>query len=71
MPKYPAIITKRRLLLGGLVAGIVALAIALLQPDTRQGLSGASPYGGPVDRDLDVLRELVAKAWRDATADPR
>ncbi len=56
MPKHPAILTKRRLLLGGLAAGIVALAIALLQPDTRQGLNGASPYGEPVDRDLDGIR---------------
>lgn len=57
MPKYPAIMTKRRLLLGGLAAGIVALAIALLQPDMRQSLSGASPYGQPVDRDLDAIRQ--------------
>jgi membrane-bound lytic murein transglycosylase F len=57
MPKYPAIVTRRRLLMGGLVVAIVALAIALLQPDTRQGLSGASPFGEPVDRDLDEIRQ--------------
>lgn len=56
MPKYPTILTKRRLVLGGLAAGIVALAIALLQPDMRQSFSGASPYGEPVDRDLDEIR---------------
>ena len=57
MPKPPPILTKRRLLLGGLAAGIIALAISLLQPDMRQGLSGASPYGEPVDRDLDDIHE--------------
>lgn len=57
MPKHAPILTRRRLLLGGMAATIVALAIAVLQPDARQGLSGASPYGEPVDRDLDVIRK--------------
>lgn len=57
MPKQAPILTRRRLLMGGLAAGIVAMAIALLRPDMRQGLSGASPYGEPVDRDLDAIRQ--------------
>ena len=57
MPDHAPILTRRRLLLGGMAAGIVALAIALLQPDARQGLSGASPYGEPMDRDLDAIRK--------------
>lgn len=56
MTKHAPILTRRRLLLGGMAAGIVALAIALLRPDMRQGLSGASPYGEPADRDLDAIR---------------
>lgn len=43
--------------MGGMAAGIVALAIALLRPDARQGLIGASPFGEPVDRDLDAIRK--------------
>lgn len=56
MASHPPIITRRRLLVGGMAAGIVALAIALLRPDMRQGLSSASPFGEPVDRDLDEIR---------------
>jgi membrane-bound lytic murein transglycosylase F len=56
MPKHAPILTRRRLLLGSMAAGIVALAILLLQPDMGQGFSGASPYGEPVDRDLDAIR---------------
>lgn len=56
MSQHAPIMTKRRLLLGAMAAGIVALAIALLQPDTREGLGGASPYGAPVERDLDAIR---------------
>ena len=50
------IITRRRLLLGVVAAAVVAGAIVLLRPDTRQSLSGASPYGQPVDRDLEAIR---------------
>ena len=57
MPQHAPILTRRRLLVGGMAAGIVALAIALLRPDARQGLIGASPFGEPVDRDLDAIRK--------------
>lgn len=56
MPKHPAIITRRRLLMGTMAAAIVGLAIVLLRPDMGQGMSGASPFGAPVDRDLDAIR---------------
>lgn len=56
MAKEAPIITGRRLLLGGAAAAVVVLAIALLQPGTGKSLSGASPYGQPVDRDLDAIR---------------
>ncbi len=66
MAHHAQILTRRRLLMGGVVVGILALAIAMLQPDTHQGLSGASPFGGPIDRDLeeiklDTLRVLVVQ----------
>lgn len=56
MAKNAPIITRRRLLLGGVVAAAVAMAIALFGPGSSRGLYGASPFGKPTDRDLDAIR---------------
>lgn len=57
MAKAAPIVTKRRVLFGLVAAGVISLAILLLGPDTRRNLLAGSPYGAPVDRDLEAIRE--------------
>ncbi len=57
MPKAAPILTKRRVFLGLLAAGTVSTAILLLGPDTRRSLLEGSPYGAPVDRDIEEIRK--------------